>query len=302
MIEHTDYCTIRSALIHFTGILGYNEDNKTWRQPHQYTPILAAFQFCVRVIMFEHAIPMHQRDSLGDSNPEVQFTRVRNKWLVEGQPGPFNYIHKLMVYGMAAAKDYTGRDKVWFSPEKEMCYYEGRPLLINDWIKFVHAILEDAEMVMKELLFQSLDDPLHLLDLHSLMDAPNYAYNGYSLVTIIHGGIEGARNMMMQRLLKSQEWKSMLITEPDALSFNPVGIKKYTAQIVRFLEYLLLLINTTCGLSGRGTEVTSVRYMNVMECLRNILASSGQIMFVTEYHKSLAIMDEIKVRYLTIYI
>jgi len=128
LIKHTDYSPVRSALIYFTGILGYNEDTKTWRQPMHYTPILAAFQFCIRVIMFEHSLPSNLRDDMITLNPMTEFRKIRDIWLVEGEPCPFNYIHKLMVYGMTAAKDFTGRDKVWFSPDKETCYYDGRPL------------------------------------------------------------------------------------------------------------------------------------------------------------------------------
>ena len=51
----------------------------------------------------------------------------------------------------------------------------------------------------------------------------------------------------------------------------------------------------TLGLSGRGTEMTSLRYINTMEGDRSIYVEDGQLMFITEYHKSMALMKEVKV-------
>ena len=51
----------------------------------------------------------------------------------------------------------------------------------------------------------------------------------------------------------------------------------------------------TLGLSGRGTEMTSLRYINTMEGDRSIYVEDGQLMFITEYHKSMALMEEVKV-------
>jgi len=55
-----------------------------------------------------------------------------------------------------------------------------------------------------------------------------------------------------------------------------------------------VIMTLTCGQFGRGTEITSLLYMNTMDTNRNILIEDGQVMFVTEYHKSLAVMDDVK--------
>src|SRR5436309_15090184 len=58
LIQHSDYTKKRSSLIYFTGVLGYNLQWKQWRQPLEYTTILAGLQFYIRVIMVEAALPM----------------------------------------------------------------------------------------------------------------------------------------------------------------------------------------------------------------------------------------------------
>lgn len=66
---------------------------------------------------------------------------------------------------------------------------------------------------------------------------------------------------------------------------------------MEFRELILLAINWTDGLTGRGTEMLSLLFKNKMAAGRNLIVSNGQIMIITEYHKSQAIMDNIKVRF-----
>jgi len=61
------------------------------------------------------------------------------------------------------------------------------------------------------------------------------------------------------------------------------------------LEYLLILIRITGGQPGRRTEITTLRYENAMQSMRNIFVKEGRVMIVTEYHKSMAVTDQVKV-------
>jgi hypothetical protein len=54
-------------------------------------------------------------------------------------------------------------------------------------------------------------------------------------------------------------------------------------------------VNFTCGETGRGEEILSIQYKNSMDNDRNILIDDGQIQIAMEYHKSQAIMDDLKV-------
>ena len=88
LIQHSDYAKERSSLIYFTGVLGYNLEWKQWRQPLQYTTILAGIQFCIRVIMLEASLPTEIRDNFNETsleNPVQAFRKVRDQWLVDGE-------------------------------------------------------------------------------------------------------------------------------------------------------------------------------------------------------------------------
>ena len=84
LICHSDYAKEPSSLIYYTGIRGYNVDYKQWRKPQDYTTILAGIQFCIRIIMLEHALPMGSRDEFTEHStltPVMKFHEVR-KWLI----------------------------------------------------------------------------------------------------------------------------------------------------------------------------------------------------------------------------
>src|SRR5208282_2276289 len=49
LIMHFDYAPRKSTLVHFLGVLGYDEHTKKWREPNRYTPILAGVQFCIEL-------------------------------------------------------------------------------------------------------------------------------------------------------------------------------------------------------------------------------------------------------------
>ena len=67
-----------------------------------------------------------------------------------------------------------------------------------------------------------------------------------------------------------------------------------------FLKVLYIATVTTCGISGRTTETTSLKFVNTMNGDRNMYLEDGQFMFVTEYHKSQAIMDIPKVEFILV--
>jgi hypothetical protein len=87
----------------------------------------------------------------------------------------------------------------------------------------------------------------------------------------------------------------MVEVEGDGVNWLRAGISEYESRDVKFREVLAILMMISCGLSGRGTEMTSLRYINTMDGDRSIYIEDGQMMFITEYHKSMALMDEVKV-------
>jgi len=174
LIQHSDYTRQRSSLIYFCGVLGFNVEWKQWRQPQDYTTILAGIQWCVRVIMLEASLPGEQRDEYTEEspiNPVEAFRAVRDKWLVDGEGTPFGYIHRLLNYGMHAGKNATTRSRIRWSADNKTLYFDGRALKLELWIKFVQELLDTVESLLSQQLFME-DGALPEIDL-SVVDDPS---------------------------------------------------------------------------------------------------------------------------------
>ena len=86
LICHSDYAKAPSSLIYYTGVCEYNIDYKQWQKPQDYTTILAGIQFCIRIIMLEHSLPMESRNEYTEDSavmPVMKFCQIR-QWLIDG--------------------------------------------------------------------------------------------------------------------------------------------------------------------------------------------------------------------------
>ena len=146
----------------------------------------------------------------------------------------------------------------------------------------------------KHLLFQPDDEiPEFNLD---ITDNSSKHEAGYYFALRESEAWNKARVRMVQRIQKVNlegEWFEHM---GDAMDISEAARDNYTKWDEQFREILALLMMFTCGLSGRGTEMTSLRWMNTMDGDRSIYIEDHQLMFITEYHKSIALMDDQKVR------
>src|SRR5205814_4899023 len=150
LIKHSDFRKKRSVIKYFGGVLGYKLSESRWRRPAEYTPTLAALQFCVRVLSLEHCLPSEKRDRYvydPNATPLTVFQDFHSLWLIDGTGCPFSYIHKLLNYGMGASKDATGGDKLRFSDDG-YCFYDGQGFEVSKWKEMVKDIHRRAESIL----------------------------------------------------------------------------------------------------------------------------------------------------------
>jgi hypothetical protein len=127
LICHSDYARERSSLIYYSGVRGYNTEYKQWRQPQDYTTILAGLQFCIRIIMLERALPRTERDTFDEHsvmNPVEQFCLVRNKWLIDGESTCIiygaNYRYSIWIYTQDVELWYRRQQKCHYTEQNQM--------------------------------------------------------------------------------------------------------------------------------------------------------------------------------------
>jgi len=297
LIMHSDYDRQFSSLKYFCGVNGFNINSGRWKQPSNYTPFLASMQFCIRIISVEYALPTKGRNRFrvtSDHTPLTVFKQFWEQWLVEGQPTPFNYIHQLMNYGMNIAKNCRGLDNIRFSTDKRRCYYKGRQFELSEWKAMPREILRNAELILsRQLMFQNSDtitavNP-YIVDDESIVDV------GHFFGETIPDHRHIARSTIIDNLHAAGKFEKMTKVIGNEVIWQQCGTREYAAAQEEFLESVLVAMNLTCGQTGRGMEMLSIVFKNITAADRNVILLDGQIMISTEYHKSQAIMDDIKV-------
>ena len=173
-------------------------------------------------------------------------------------------------------------------------YFDGRALKMKQLVTFIHELLKRAEEIMSNHLLFQCDGEIPEFDL-SVIDNPSMHDSGYYFGLQQTDAWNKARTRMIQRIQAAKLENEMFEHLGDAMEFSDEAKNKYNKYDEQFREILALLMMFTCGLSGRGTEMTSLRWCNTMDGDRSVYIEDGQIMFVTEYHKSLALMDDQKV-------
>ena len=166
---------------------------------------------------------------------------------------PFGYIHCLLNYGLAAAKNATTHSRIRWSPDNKTIYFDGCGLVLENLKVFVEETITLAEKMMsRDLLFQT-DGSIPEFDLEMIDDPSNHEA-GYYFAHRDSQGWKKTRSRMLNRLRGSKTWDDMVTIDGDGMSFNKAGLDVYEKCDMKFRELLAILIMITCGLSGRGTQ------------------------------------------------
>ena len=195
---------------------------------------------------------------------------------------------------MIAKKNSTTRSRIRWSADNTILYFDGRALKMKDWKQFIEELVSTAEELLSQRLLFQEDGGLPEVDL-KVIDDPNNHEAGHYFALDEPDSWMKARMMLIQNMRGTKHWDRMVDVQGDGINFFKAGVDEYEAEDKKFRELLAILIMMTCGLSGRGTEMTSLRYINTMEGDRSMYIEDGQMMFITEYHKSMALVDEVKV-------
>ena len=106
-------------------------------------------------------------------------------------------------------------------------------------------------------------------------------------------GKAGARARMLNKLEAKGE---LHIWVNDDGTYKVEAVLTYEQLVDEWLRVCSVVIVFTCGMTGRGYEMLSIRYCNAQVSVRNITVKDGQLRILTVYHKSLRITDKLKVK------
>jgi superfamily II DNA helicase RecQ len=220
-----------------------------------------------------------------------RFAQVRDAWLCKATYSPMGYILSLLLFGKKIARETGSRLMVSWSKQGEMMYFMGKPILMEDLRTMVASMTADAEdLLWGQLMFKEGDDERFVIPLAGIEDDLTQTRRGQSFIH--RNGLAGKEVEMLKDLVASSR-KTDLLDQMGEWKW--AGIRKYLKLVKRFEEFLLLLAHITGGQPSRGEEITGLRLVNGINRDRNVFIIDGEVVLVTQYHKSLAHFDSPKV-------
>jgi hypothetical protein len=278
-----------SPLWHFVGVLGIDGETGQLRPAHLFTYVLAGLVFTGRALLGEWAIPTRERAGMEDLTQ--RFAQVRDAWLCKATYSPMGYILSLLLFGKKIAREMGSRLMVSWSKQGEMMYFMGKAILMEDLRTMVARMTVDAEdLLWGQLMFKEGTDERFVIPLAGIEDDLTQTRRGQSFLH--RNGLAGKEVEMLEDLVASSR-KTDLLDQTGEWKW--AGIRKYLKLVRRFEEFLLLLAHVTGGQPSRGEEITGLRLINGINRDRNIFIIDGEVVLVTQYHKSLAHFDSPKV-------
>jgi hypothetical protein len=88
--------------------------------------------------------------------------------------------------------------------------------------------------------------------------------------------------------------------EYEVQVFVKTAVDKYNTLDIAFQLLLYLLILFMMKSPPRGMEMTSIKFMNSRDGMRDIKAVLGRLILMTTYHKSIEIIDNTNVYFISI--
>ncbi|PNP37241.1 hypothetical protein TGAMA5MH_10863 [Trichoderma gamsii] len=293
-MQRLDGDPFASPLWHFVAVLGIDGESGQLRPAHLFTYVLAGIVYVDRALLAEYAIPTAQRPGMEDL--ERRFARVRDTWLCKATYSPMGYTLSLLLYGRKIAKETGSRLMVSWSKQGDLMYFMGKPIPMDAIRAMVHEMITDAETLLwTELMFKEKkgdgDDVRFTIPLADVEDDLTQTQRGQSFVHT-NSGLAGKEGEMLEDLVRGKRRQDFL--DKDG-RWNWEGVRGYLKSVDRFKELFMLSAHMGGGAPARGDELGGLRWVNGINRDRGVFIIDGEMVTVTQYHKSLAHFDSPKV-------
>ena len=282
-----------SPIIHFLACMGIDINSGTLRLPRTYTPILAGFVYCMRIIVLYEA--HEQARQTGTRDILIIFKTMQAQWLTAASEFPFGDILNLLGYGQKCCQEVK-KSVIHWTSDAETLVYRGQQLEIENISTMVKELSNVAYSIGLQYFGWSEHDLINL-DLHALHDELGNYDAGYSFLHDSRNTGYLNPRQMLNRFLSSDAPSTRLFAYFRSTSGRRkqryvvlTAFEKLLQAIEIFLEILMVLTQLSCGQPPRGTELFAVLVANTAAHPRNVFLIKGRLTIVTNYNKSQAVI------------
>ncbi|KAI9035721.1 DEAD/DEAH box helicase-domain-containing protein [Aspergillus affinis] len=287
-IQHTGD-KFAANLMAFTAVLSIQASTLTLQEPYSYSSSLSALIWVSRVLLLEYALPLRRYHYLQDIRPrhEVrnQYQRaqaIQARYAVRGSLYPLHAILELLGRARWHIRHTARPGNILWSPDYQTLFYRGSPrgIHLDDIRGWIEALLQSVTQTLEHGLLLGVYPSI---DLTTLVDDLGEHRAGFCFLDIPANQLQPtyAPLLAVQTTLPA----GMAPLRQDN-RWDPRAVMAYRTQAQWFLDHLALLIQLTWGQPSREPELLQLKWRNTSTTPRNLYLHQGNVLFITEYHKS----------------
>lgn len=287
-----------NPLIHFTSILGCNGETGQLRSPQHYTGNLAGLVYCSRLLHLQRCQDEWDEQHPDRTNDDIgtklkHFMDYRSRWLTNGSFTPMSRMLGDLAFGMSRQKLVGSRvEGRWEDAERRVYSFQGVPIVLQRVREMVHECVEQAEdRLWRELLFVDDKKDRFEIKLGNIIDDMSTTKVGWSFVSDPRNSLTWGFHFVLDRIQSRPEVKRGMFAGKE---WKASALRQYQRAATQFLEDLFVLVHLTAGQPARGPEIGGIRHRDGVMVDRNIFVTAGQVTIITQYHKSIALIDAVK--------
>lgn len=275
-----------SPLLDFTAVLGIHSYSLIYRTAYVFTPLLAGLVWIARLLILEYALPLEayttaevdwpSRDAYEDEVDRLH--TFRRRFLCRGGFHPTGALVDMLAFGRSIARKEGRRTNISWSCRKDTLTLYDCDIHLPTFQQMVHSAVRRCRDLQQEAL---LGWTPSMPDLYSIRDSLVQNQPGWSFLRDPSNGLQNSFRHLQRRAFSAKKLAA-------GNRWSLPQCQAYLSSIEGLKKQLLVCLHFTGGLPGRGTEITTIRWCNTRQSLRNIFVHNGRLVIVIEYNKTRA--------------
>ena len=275
----------RSAIMHFSGVLGIHPTELSFRHPYDYTPFISALLWVGRLIILEYALPVAPYNHLKVPWPartaytdQAQRLReqIRPKYLQRGSLAPAGFLIERLQHGRAIARREGPRTNVSWSANGLTLHIAETQIYMRQFREMVHGVVVSLQSLAQELMFDWWPD----IQLDHIQDNLATHRPGFSFLSHPANKLQTSFRTVHKLAFSEQEGYSF------ETSAGKAKLHRYLVKTDDFVRQLYAAIHMTYGMPARGEEFRVIRWADTVAARRNIFVYKAMIILVFAYNKA----------------
>jgi len=255
-----------------------------WTESKHYSPMLAALNWVMRMMTLVHWFrDEDQRLSGMDAGVIPMLRDEHRRWLTVGSFTPMSTILEWMSFAKGIRQKEGGMPKVLDEPDGSGIRFLGESIPAASFTHMARTGLDRLEGMMDELMGDRWAADRELIDLSRITDSFMLEGGGRSFLSDPRNHwLELGYRRVLNRCREE-------LCEADGVTWSMARVRERIRLIECCERKMMAQAHIWGGQPGRGMELTTIRYADTQQVMRNVLIWAGYVVLVTDRDKNRAI-------------